>query len=253
MLQADPAPTSADAPSVRVCTGHLRVDDPLKVAPQQRAQGGVRPDRLRQRVRAPARVGRQREHRRWQRRQGAFQGDPRIHAVGHKIGARRLCGFRQLLTAHSQSRAPVQGATVKPKTVKPKTPKTVNKTVNPKTTYKDEDEKGKAKVCAPSLYEHTPFFALRVPILFFFRRAQYESVSPEPTSTRSTFRFGKFFSSKLLCVVFTVVVISLGCSAFALSSDGSGGVSEFLESVFAPVLGARSKLRGDLRHPHTHC
>ena len=44
-------------------------------------------------------------------------------------------GFRQLLTAHSQSRAPAQGATVKPKTVKPKAPKKGDpKTVNPKTT-----------------------------------------------------------------------------------------------------------------------
>ena len=39
------------------------------------------------------------------------------------------CSFRPLLAAHSQSRAPVQGAAVKPKT-----PKTVNKTVDPKTT-----------------------------------------------------------------------------------------------------------------------
>ena len=39
------------------------------------------------------------------------------------------CSFRPLLAAHSQSRAPVQGATVKPKT-----PKTVNKAVDPKTT-----------------------------------------------------------------------------------------------------------------------
>ena len=40
-----------------------------------------------------------------------------------------MCSFRPLLAAHSQSRAPVQGATVKPKT-----PKTVNKMVDPKTT-----------------------------------------------------------------------------------------------------------------------
>ena len=40
-----------------------------------------------------------------------------------------MCSFRPLLAAHSQSRAPVQGATVKPKP-----PKTVNKTVDPKTT-----------------------------------------------------------------------------------------------------------------------
>ena len=44
---------------------------------------------------------------------------------------------------------------------------------------------------------------------------------------------GKFCSSKLLCVIVTVV-IGLGCSAFALSSHGSGGVSERLESVFLP-------------------
>ena len=48
-----------------------------------------------------------------------------------------MCSFRPLLAAHSQSRAPVQGATViKPKTVKPETvkPKTVKpKTVKPKT------------------------------------------------------------------------------------------------------------------------
>ena len=108
------------------------MDDSLKVAPQQRAQGGVRPDRLRQRVQGPARVGRRRGHRRWQRRQGALQGDPRIHAFGHKIiGARRLqCGFRPLLAAHSQSRAPIQGAKVKPKTANPKAPKKGN----PKTT-----------------------------------------------------------------------------------------------------------------------
>ena len=68
----------------------------------------------------------------------------------------------------------------------------------------------------------------------------------EPTSTRSGFgarsgfgmfgssKGGKFCSSKLLCVIVTVVV-GLGLSAFALSSHGSGGVSEHLESkVFLP-------------------
>jgi len=55
----------------------------------------------------------------------------------------------------------------------------------------------------------------------------------EPTSTRSGFRFGKFCSTKLLCV-FLIVVVGLGCSAFAPSSYGSGGVSELLESVFVP-------------------
>ena len=55
----------------------------------------------------------------------------------------------------------------------------------------------------------------------------------EPTSTRSGLRFGKFCSTKLLCV-FLTVMIGLGCSAFALFSYRSGGVSELLESVFVP-------------------
>ena len=60
----------------------------------------------------------------------------------------------------------------------------------------------------------------------------------EPTSTRSGLRFGKFCStSKLLCV-FLSVAFSLGCSAFALSSYGSGGVSELLESVSVPDAAA---------------
>ena len=60
----------------------------------------------------------------------------------------------------------------------------------------------------------------------------------EPTSTRSGLRFGKFCStSKLLCV-FLTVAIGLGCSAFALSSYGSGGVSELLESVSVPDAAA---------------
>ena len=59
----------------------------------------------------------------------------------------------------------------------------------------------------------------------------------EPTSALSGFRFGKFCSTKLLCVFLTVVV-GLGCSAFALSSYGSGGVSELLESVFVPDAAA---------------
>ena len=58
----------------------------------------------------------------------------------------------------------------------------------------------------------------------------------EPTSTRSGFRFGKFCSTKLLCVFLTVVV-GLGCSAFALSSYGSGGVSELL-SLLVPDAAA---------------
>ena len=60
----------------------------------------------------------------------------------------------------------------------------------------------------------------------------------EPTSTLSGFRIGKFCSTKLLCVFLTVVV-GLGCSAFALSSYGSGGVSsELLESVLVPDAAA---------------
>ena len=55
----------------------------------------------------------------------------------------------------------------------------------------------------------------------------------EPTSTRSGFRFGKFCSTKLLCIFFSVV-IGLGCSAFALSSYGSDGVSELLGAVSVP-------------------
>mmetsp|Transcript_39405 Transcript_39405/g.128101 ORF Transcript_39405/g.128101 Transcript_39405/m.128101 type:complete len:227 (-) Transcript_39405:200-880(-) len=65
--------------------GHRRVDDPLKVAPQQRAQGRVRLDRLQQRVRGPARGGRQRGQRQ-RHRQRALQSDARIHAVDHKRG-----------------------------------------------------------------------------------------------------------------------------------------------------------------------
>ena len=61
----------------------------------------------------------------------------------------------------------------------------------------------------------------------------------EPPSTRSGFRFDKFCStSKLLCVFLTVVV-GLGCSAFALSSYGSGGVSsELLDAVSVPDAAA---------------
>ena len=61
----------------------------------------------------------------------------------------------------------------------------------------------------------------------------------EPTSTRSGLRFGKFCStSKLLCV-FLSVAFSLGCSAFALSSYGSGGVSsELLDAVSVPDAAA---------------
>ena len=65
----------------------------------------------------------------------------------------------------------------------------------------------------------------------------------EPTSTRSGFRFGKFCSTKLLCIFFSVVV-GLGCSAFAPSSYGSGGVSKLLESVFVPDT-ASSNRTGD--------
>ena len=59
----------------------------------------------------------------------------------------------------------------------------------------------------------------------------------EPTSTRSGFRFGKFCSTKLLCIFFSVV-IGLGCSAFALSSYGSAGVSELLDAVSVPDAAA---------------
>ena len=59
----------------------------------------------------------------------------------------------------------------------------------------------------------------------------------EPTSTRSGFRFGKFCSTKLLCIFFSVV-IGLGCSAFALSSYGSAGVSELLGAVSVPDAAA---------------
>ena len=80
----------------------------------------------------------------------------------------------------------------------------------------------------------------------------------EPTSTRSGFRFGKFCSTKLLCVFLTVVV-GLGCSAFALSSYGSGGVSsELLESVFVPDAAAipvsnRTGARRLLAHADSSC
>ena len=63
----------------------------------------------------------------------------------------------------------------------------------------------------------------------------------EPTSTRSGFRFGKFCSTKLLCVFLTVVV-GLGCSAFALSSYGSGGVSVLVPDAAAiPVSAMASR------------
>jgi len=67
------------------------------------------------------------------------------------------------------------------------------------------------------------------------KQSSCESVSPEPTPTpfgfgfgfRSGFGFGKLCSSKLLCIVFSIVVLGLGCSAFALSPYGS----ELLDSV----------------------
>ena len=66
----------------------------------------------------------------------------------------------------------------------------------------------------------------------------------EPASTRSGFRlrFGKFCSTNLcstnlLCIFFSVV-IGLGCSAFALSSYGSAGVSELLDAVSVPDAAA---------------
>jgi len=74
----------------------------------------------------------------------------------------------------------------------------------------------------------------------------------EPTSTRSGFGSrsgfgfgmfgspkGKFCSSKLLCVIFTMV-IGLGCSAFALSSHGSGGVSEHCDKLRAAIWVSRA-------------
>jgi len=80
----------------------------------------------------------------------------------------------------------------------------------------------------------------------------------EPTSTRSGFRFGKFCSTKLLCV-FLAVVVGLGCSAFALSSYASCGVSsELLESVFVPDAAAipvsnRTRARRLLAHADSAC
>jgi len=67
------------------------------------------------------------------------------------------------------------------------------------------------------------------------RTVQGAGEETEPTSTRSGLRFGGTFcsTSKLLCV-FLTVAIGLGCSAFALSSYGSGGVSDLIESVFVP-------------------
>ena len=59
----------------------------------------------------------------------------------------------------------------------------------------------------------------------------------EPTSSRSGLRFGKLCSTKLLCVFLTVVV-GLGCSAIALSSYGSGGVSDLLDAVSVPDTAA---------------
>ena len=55
----------------------------------------------------------------------------------------------------------------------------------------------------------------------------------EPTSTLSGFCVSKFCPTKLLCSFFSVV-IGLGCSAFALSSYGSAGVSELLDTVSVP-------------------
>ena len=67
------------------------------------------------------------------------------------------------------------------------------------------------------------------------RTVQGAGEKTEPTSTRSGLRFGRTScsTSKLLCV-FLTAAIGLGCSAFALSSYGSGGVSDLIESVFVP-------------------
>ena len=59
----------------------------------------------------------------------------------------------------------------------------------------------------------------------------------EPTSTLSGFCVSKFCPTKLLCSFFSVV-IGLGCSAFALSSYGSAGVSELLDAVSVPDAAA---------------
>ena len=74
------------------------------------------------------------------------------------------------------------------------------------------------------------------------------AVETEPTSTRSGFRFGKFCLTKLLCIFFSVV-IGLGCSAFALSSYGSG-VSELLDAV--SVHGHEHKPGHKRGHGHEH-
>ena len=109
--------------------GHLRLDDNLEPAPQERAQSCVRPDRWRQEyrpgrrqepVRMPARNGRQRGHPRRHR-----QGAPRLHAVDHRLGARRLdtCGLLLPLAAQPPvSRPPVQGGTFNVETTTNTTP-----------------------------------------------------------------------------------------------------------------------------------
>ena len=110
--------STIDAPTACARVGHRRLDHPVGPAPQERAQGRVRPDRphqehpgrRQQRVRMPARNGRQRGHPRWQR-----QGDRRLHAVDNRLGARRLrMRPPPPLAALTRpvSRPPVQGATV---------------------------------------------------------------------------------------------------------------------------------------------
>ena len=65
------------------------------------------------------------------------------------------------------------------------------------------------------------------------RRHPYRPYQAFEERHRSGLRFGKLCSTKLLCVFFSVV-IGLGCSAVALSSYGSAGVSELLDAVSVP-------------------
>ena len=107
--------STVDAPTACACAGHPRQDHPVEPAPQEApqegAQGRVRPDRPHQEhrpgrrqqpVRGPARKGRQRGHPRRHR-----QGAPRLHAVDHRLGARRLhtCGLPPRSPLNRQSPA----------------------------------------------------------------------------------------------------------------------------------------------------
>ena len=110
--------STIDAPTACARVGHRRLDHPVEPAPQERAQGRVRPDRphqehpgrRQQRVRMPARNGRQRGHPQWHR-----QRAPRLHAADNRLGAHRLrMRPPPPLAALTRpvSRPPVQGATV---------------------------------------------------------------------------------------------------------------------------------------------